>query len=159
MPGARIEEVLRRDSIRSMRIQPVATTPASARLHDVVAVMQKRRVAAVMVSDGSDRVVGIFTERDLLNRIVGLALNEHLTIGDVMTPNPRTLSPDDRIADAIRLMTERGYRHVPLVDEKGRGVGLISARDVVEFVARHYPKEVLNLPPDLNQVMRQTDGG
>ena len=158
MPGARIEEVLRRDSIRSMRIQPVATTPASARLHDVVAAMQKSRVAAVMVSE-NDRVVGIFTERDLLNRIVGLALNDHLTIGDVMTPEPRTLSPDDRIADAIRLMTERGYRHVPLVDDKGKGVGLISARDVVEFVARHYPKEVLNLPPDLNQVMRQTEGG
>ncbi|MGH9867472.1 MAG: CBS domain-containing protein [Candidatus Polarisedimenticolia bacterium] len=158
MPGARIEEILRRDSIRSMRIQPVAMTPSSARLHDVVAAMQKQRVAAVVVSD-NDRVVGIFTERDLLNRIVGLALNEHLTIGDVMTPEPRTLSPDDRIADAIRLMTERGYRHVPLVDDKGKGVGLISARDVVEFVARHYPKEVLNLPPDLNQVMRQVDGG
>jgi CBS domain-containing protein len=158
MPGARIEEILRRDSIRSMRIQPVATTPASARLHDVVSAMQKRRVAAVVVSE-NDRVVGIFTERDLLNRIVGLALNDGLTIGEVMTPNPRTLSPDDRIADAIRLMTERGYRHVPLVDAEGKGVGLISARDIVEFVARHYPKEVINLPPDLNQVMRQTDGG
>ena len=158
MPNARIEEILRRDSIRSMRIQPVATTPASARLHEVVAAMQKRRVAAVVVSE-NDRVVGIFTERDLLNRIVGLALNENLTIGEVMTPDPRTLSPDDRIADAIRLMTERGYRHVPLVDAKGKCVGLLSARDIVEFVARHYPKEVINLPPDLNQVMRHQDGG
>ena len=158
MPDARIEDILRRDSIRSMRIQPVETTPVTARLHDVIARMQTRRVAAVMVSDGQ-RVVGIFTERDLLNRIVGLALNDQLTIGDVMTPSPLTLSPDDRIADAVRLMTQRGYRHVPLVDASGRGVGMISARDIVDFVARHFPQEILNLPPDPNQFLSRPEGG
>ncbi|HKY30925.1 MAG TPA: CBS domain-containing protein [Candidatus Polarisedimenticolia bacterium] len=158
MTGTRVEEILRQDAIRTMRIEPVASIPPSTRLHDVVAVMQKRRVAAVVISE-AERVVGIFTERDLLNRIVGLALNDQLTIGEVMTPNPLTLSPDDRIADAIRLMTQHGYRHVPLVDSRGREAGIISARDIVEFVARHYPKEVFNLPPDLRQTPRRPEGG
>lgn len=158
MPEARIEEILRNDSIRSMGIEAVPSVSASTKLRDVVTIMQKRRVAAVVVTE-SGRVVGIFTERDVLNRIIGLALNEDLPISEVMTRDPKTLSPDDRIADAIRLMTERGYRHIPLVDRDGRDVGMISARDIVEFIAEHYPKEVFNLPPELGRVPRRAEGG
>jgi len=158
MPEPRIEEILRNDSIRSMEIVPIPSVPGTTRLRDVIAIMQKRRVAAVVVTH-ERRVVGIFTERDLLNRIVGLSLNEDLPISDVMTRDPKTLSSDDRIADAIRLMTEQGYRHIPLVDRDGRDVGLVSARDIVEFIAQHYPKEVFNLPPDLAQVPRRPEGG
>jgi len=158
MPDTRIEEILRTDPISSMEIEPVQSIPATMPLREVIARMQKRRVAAVVITE-NDRVTGIFTERDVLNRIIGLALNEGLPIGEVMTKNPRTLTPDDRIADAIRLMTDRGYRHIPLVDASGRNVGLISARDIVEFTARHYPREVFNLPPELDQVMRKQEGG
>ena len=158
MPEARIEEILRNDSIRSMGIEAVPSVPASMKLRDVIGVMQKRRTAAVVIADGG-RVVGIFTECDVLNRIVGLALNEDLPISDVMTKSPKVLSPDDRIADAVRLMTDLGYRHIPLVDGNNRDVGMISARDIVEFVAQHYPKEVFNLPPVLGQVPRRPEGG
>lgn len=158
MPETRIEEILRKDFIRSMEIEPVPSIPSTTRLREVIATMQKRRVAAVVITE-KERVVGIFTERDVLNRIVGLSLNEDLPISDVMTREPRVLSPDDRIADAIRLMTEQGYRHIPLVDREGRNVGLISARDIVEFTAQHYPKEIFNLPPELDQVPLRQEGG
>lgn len=158
MPESRIEEILRSDSIRSMDIETVPSVPSTTRLGDVIATMQKRRVAAVVVTD-DDRVSGIFTERDLLNRIVGLSLNEDLRIGEVMTRDPRTLTRDDRIAAAIRLMTEQGYRHIPLVDATGRNTGMISARDIMEFIADHYPKEIFNLPPDPHQVPRRPEGG
>ena len=158
MPETRIEEILRSESIRSMEIEPDEPTPSSARLRDVIGMMQKRRVAAVLIVDAG-QVVGIFTERDVLNRIVGLALNEDLPISEVMTRNPRTLSPGDRIADAVRLMTERGYRHIPLVDKDEEQTSMITARDIVEFIAEHYPKEVFNLPPELGQVPRRPEGG
>ena len=158
MPETRIEEILRSESIRAMRIPRVPAVQSTSRLGDVIASMQKRRVAAVVVTEAG-RVTGIFTERDLLNRIVGLSLNDDLPISDVMTRDPRTLSPDDRIADAIHLMTEKGYRHIPLVDRDGREVGMISARDIVEFIAEHYPKEVFNLPPDPDQILRRPEGG
>lgn len=158
MPETRIEDILRADSIKSMRLDPAESIPASTRLRDVIAVMQKKRSSAVVIVD-KERVVGIFTERDLLNRIVGLALNEDLPISDVMTANPRTLSLEDRIAEAIRLMTERGYRHIPLVDEKGKNVGLLAAKHIVEFIAEHYPQEVFNLPSDLDQVHKRPEGG
>jgi len=158
MPENRIEEILRTDSIRSMNITPVPSIPAATKLRDVIRIMQKRRVAAVVITE-SGQVVGIFTERDVMNRIVGLALNENLPIADVMTREPRTLSPDEPIADAIRLMTEHGYRHIPLVDAGGREVGMISARDIVEFIAQHYPQEVFNLPHDFDRVPRRPEGG
>ena len=158
MPDSRIEEILRTESIRSMDIEPISSVTTTTRLGEVVSAMQKRRVAAVVVTDAG-RVAGIFTERDLLNRIVGLSLNEDVLISEVMTRSPKTLSPDDRIADAIRLMTDQGYRHIPLVDGDGRNVGMISARDIVEFIADHYPQEIFNLPPDPDQVARHREGG
>ena len=158
VPDSRIEEILRTDPISSIEIEPVQSIPATMPLRDVIARMQKRRVAAVVIAENG-RVTGIFTERDVLNRIIGLAMNENLPVGEVMTRKPRTLTPHDRIADAIRLMTDRGYRHIPLVDDTGRHVGLISARDIVEFIAKHYPREVFNLPPELGQKMHKQEGG
>src|SRR5437867_11195164 len=108
--------------------------------------MQSRRRPCVLVCDGR-KVVGIFTERDLLNRLNLGAVDYTAPVDSVMTPEPRTLSHDDGVADAIRLMTEEGYRHIPLVDAAGLGVGLLSARDILAYIAEHFPTEVLNLPP------------
>jgi len=138
--------------------EPICLNKA-ATVAEAIARMLERRQAGVLIIDDAGRLAGIFTERDLLNRIVGLSLNDDLAIGEVMTRGPRTLSPDDRIADAIHLMTEQGYRHIPLVDRDAREVGMISARDIVEFIAEHYPKEVFNLPPDPDQVLRRPEGG
>ncbi len=158
MTEHRIEEILRTEPIRAMEVDPISAVTADTPLRDVIAEMQTRRVAAVVITE-RNRVVGIFTERDVLNRIVGLALKDGTQIGEVMTRDPKTLTPGDRIADAIHLMTDRGYRHIPLVDEAGRNVGMISARDIMEFIAAHYPQEVFNLPPSLNQVPRRPEGG
>ena len=158
MPDTGIEEILRSHPIRSMDIEPALTVSSTARLGDVIATMQKRRVAAAVVTEAG-RIAGIFTERDVLNRIVGFPINEDLPIGEVMTRNPKTLSPTDLIADAVRLMTEQGYRHIPLVDRDGRNVGMISARNIMEFIAAHFPKEIFNLPPDPGQVAHRPEGG
>jgi len=158
MPDSRIEEILRAEPIRSMNIMPVPSVTSSTKLREVIGIMQRRRVAAVVVTEAG-RVAGIFTERDVMNRIMGLALNDDLPISDVMTRDPRTLSPDNRISDAIRLMTDKGYRHIPLVDDAGSDVGMISARDIVEFIAQHYPKEIFNHSPGRSEAPRRPEGG
>ena len=65
-----------------------------------------------------------------------------------MTADPETLRPEDRIAWALKLMHVGGYRHVPLTDETGRPVGVISVKDIVDFIVDLFPAPVLNLPPD-----------
>ena len=145
MPDPRIEELLRASPITAAPFDRSPSLPAATPLGDVLAAMQQRRAGAVVLTEG-DQVAGIFTERDLLNRIIGMEQRDHLPIRDVMTRGPRTLGPDDKLADAIRLMTERGYRHIPLVDASGRHVGMIAARDIMEFLAAQLPQQIAKPP-------------
>jgi len=112
------------------------TVAAAARL------MKERRIGALLVvHDG--RLAGIFTERDALFRVVAEGRDPAKTlVADVMTPNPRTISPDRPFGHALHLMYEGGFRHVPVVDD-GRPLGVVSARDA--------------LGPDLEQFIADLD--
>ena len=85
--------------------------------------MLQARQAAVLVVDGGGRLAGIFTERDLLTRVVGRGLDpKTCTLALVMTPDPEVLSLRDRVAYAVHCMSVAGYRTVPLVDAERRPV-------------------------------------
>jgi CBS domain-containing protein len=119
--------------------------------------MKDEGVGAVLICDGT-RLVGIFTERDVLNKLFEVPVDENSPIDRLMTPDPQVLRLDDPLGKAVRLMTERGYRHVPLVDENGTRAGMIAAKDIVTFIAEHYPAEVVNLPPSLEQKFSTPEG-
>ncbi len=112
-----------------VRDQTLASLPPSATVHDAAQVMTERNVGAVLVAvDG--RLQGIFTERDVLARVVAAGLDPDETdLRAVMTPNPDTIAPHDTARDALRRMTERGYRHLPVLDG-ARMVGIVSIRDL-----------------------------
>ncbi|HEY8122438.1 MAG TPA: CBS domain-containing protein [Myxococcota bacterium] len=115
---------------------------------DAVRAMQKEHRGVVLVTeDGSDttRVVGIFTERDLLFRIIDGGRNPAtLPLEQVMTPDPECLGEDGSVADVLRLMSIGGFRHVPLIDTSGRPIGVVSVRDVVDLLVEAFPAEILN---------------
>jgi CBS domain-containing protein len=91
--------------------------------------MDARRVGAALVFDG-DRLVGIFTERDVL-RLAGEGSEfAEVRVGDVMTRNPVTLAPDDDVLDAARLMGERKIRHVPVLEGENL-LGMVGMREVM----------------------------
>lgn len=90
--------------------------------------MAKRRVGAVLVTSEHGALCGIFTGRDAV-RILGEAKDPVLTsLGDAMTPDPRTIAPDRTAIDALRLMHDCGFRHLPVVRD-GRIVGIVSRGD------------------------------
>jgi CBS domain-containing protein len=106
----------------------------------------KGRGAALVEEDGA--LVGIFTERDLLNRIdYGDALWSHVVVRDVMTPHPMVIRSDDSLNEALRRLTAGHRRHLPIVDQRGRVLGLISIRDILTYIAERFPEEMMNLPP------------
>jgi CBS domain-containing protein len=110
--------------------------------------MLARRQAGVLVTDAQGRLVGIFTERDVLTRVVGRDLDARRThLGEVMTRNPQALSANDRVAYAIHCMSVAGYRTIPLVDGEGRPLGVVTVNDVVRWLAGLFPEAVLNLRP------------
>jgi CBS domain-containing protein len=110
-----------------------------ASVADAALLMRRGKVGAILVVDG-ERLAGIFTERDALFRVIAAGRDPHRTrLVDVMTPDPQTVTPDETFGYALLLMYERGFRHVPVVDN-GRAIGVISARyaldpDLEEFAA------------------------
>jgi len=124
--------------------------------------MLRARQAAVLVVDEKGRLTGIFTERDLLTRVIGRGIDPKVTtLSAVMTPNPEVLSLRDRVAYAVHCMSVAGYRTVPLVDADGKPVGIVTVSDVIRWLANLFPTTVLNLPPGGDTLKRpgQVDSG
>ena len=111
-----------------------------------------------MVCDG-DNVVGIFTQRDVLYRTALEDLDPQTPISELMSSRPVTIGLNQALSEAIQAMVEGGYRHIPVVDDDGRQVGLLSSRVILRFIADQYPESVLNLPPRLHQIMPRPEGG
>jgi len=115
---------------------PEMTVDAAARL------MKKHKVGALMVVDGT-RLVGIFTERDALFRVLATKRAPHTTrLSSVMTRDPKTVSPDKSFGYALFMMYEGGFRHVPVV-EGGQPIGVLSARDALGPDLKQFSEEML----------------
>lgn len=116
-----------------MTTSVVAVKPEST-VWEAVVKMDKLGVGAMPVINDEGKLVGIFTERDLLRRVVAKRRDPETTrIREVMTPNPVTIGPDEPIETARRLMAKIKARHLPVVDEEGRLIGIISIKDI-EYV-------------------------
>lgn len=113
----------------------IHSVPSSATVGDAVQVMNAHKVGAVLVMDG-DRLTGIFTERDVLYRVVAAGLTPATTpLDQVMTRNPKVLPADATVADALAFISEKRCRHLPLIDN-GRLIGLISQGDITRWLVQ-----------------------
>ena len=93
--------------------------------------MTERRIGALLVVE-NNRIAGIFTERDALNKILSAGLDPDATLlGQVMASKPQTITVDKPLSHALYMMAEGGFRHVPVVDAEGGPVGMVSARDAL----------------------------
>ncbi len=108
--------------------QQLLALPRTTAVRAAARAMRERRVGAVLIS-ADDRLEGIFTERDMVTRVVAEGRDpDHTTLGDVMTADPDTAPPNTTVIEALRRMQDGGYRHLPIVD-RGRLVGIVSRRD------------------------------
>ena len=104
--------------------------------------MASQSVGAIMIVDETGRLIGLFTERDALNRVVARGLDPNQTqLATVMTDKLQTASPDKPLAHALHLMFEGGFRHVPVVED-GRPVGMVSARNALGLEICQFEKEL-----------------
>jgi len=152
-----IEQALRDERLGNLPLSDPACVKPGTSLRETLRLMRQESAGCVLVCDG-ERLVGIFTERDVLDKLIGRGVSESEPVDRFMTPDPAYLGPSASLGEAVRLMTEGGYRHIPLLDDRGRRAGLIAARDIVNYVAEHFPAEVVNLPPRLDQVFKTAEG-
>ena len=122
-------------AIRSLRSivagQTPITAPKTATVLDAALLMKKENIGAILVVDGT-RLIGIFTERDALFRVLAAGRDPGTTpLATVMTPQPQTIHPDEPFLNALRMMHKGGFRHLP-VAEFDRPLGMVSVRDALD---------------------------
>lgn len=141
MFGQRVRDLMEQEKL--LTAPPETTVSQAARL------MARRKVGAVMVLD-NQKLVGIFTERDAVFRVIAQGRDAQTTaLTEVMTAAPQTVDPDKSFGYALLLMYEHGFRHLPVIED-GELIGIVSARnamdpDLEEFVAEAKRREQILL--------------
>jgi len=111
------------------------TDAADDTLSEAASTMRQQQTGSLLIMEGN-KLLGIVTERDLL-KVVGDGQDpKSVTIRDVMTPDPVTVSPDSSIQEAARIMFDKWFRHLPVASSDGTVVGIISLRDLLTLVAQ-----------------------
>lgn len=136
----------------------VSVSPSTS-VADAIHAMIVRRIGCVLVVDG-ETLVGIFTERDVLMRVVEAGKNPRLTpVSAYMTANPEVLTENDKIAYALNKMSVGGFRHIPIMDSQGKPRFVLSVKDIVNYIVELAPSGVLNLPPEPTSDFPKRDSG
>lgn len=122
------------DVVRSKDIQELVTVPHSASVAEAVALMTRKGVGAVIIASRPGAVEGIFTERDVMGRVVGEARDPKTTpVSSVMSPEVRRVDAAVPVEETLRLMVVHGHRHL-VVEENGNVLGLVSIRDLMHWI-------------------------
>ena len=115
-----------------------------AHVREAAGVMTRANCGSVLVMEPPDTLLGIVTERDLMTRVLARALDpEQTTVRHIMTPNPLCVPPETPVSDAVVIMIERGFRHLPIVTRGNKILGVFSVRDA--------------LPREIGNAMSQTE--
>ena len=128
-------------------------------LQDAIANMQKYHIGCVLL-ENDQKITGIFTERDIVQNIVGKRHNlGKECVADYMTKSPDVLYLQDPIAFALNKMISGGYRHIPIVDEKEKPIGVIAMENIINHLGDCFFEDIVNLPPTPLRDQTQREGG
>lgn len=153
-----LKEDLLTEQVSHLDLTGFCQVETGAAVRAVVEKMRQENVNVCLVMD-QGHLVGILTDRDVLRRVA-----EHYEVWNkpvraIMTPNPITIDPAASAADALWLMDEKHVRNLPAVDGAGRVVGNMTHQAIINYLAARYPNEILNLPPNPDQIPDQVEGG
>lgn len=138
-PTTRAHHSIMIDLIRELNPRPPIAVSHESSVAEALEAMLNGDVGCVLVTDADGRLVGIFSETDVVRRVAGIIDDlSAVPVKDLMTPRPSALPADAPIAHALHLMSLHGFRHVPIVDTNGRPEGVISSRDIVQFIERNF---------------------
>lgn len=121
-----------RTVFQSISQRHVVSLSPQASVWDAACIMTKANCGSILVIDAAGVLQGILTERDLMTRVLAKALDPKSTpASDVMTRNPQSVVPEMKVAEAVVIMIERGFRHLPIINAAGKILGVFSIRDAM----------------------------
>ena len=138
---------------------PITVSPQTT-LEEVIKKLQNCKIGGVLVVDSSRKLVGVFTERDCVQKVLGRGIDMATTpVSDYMTQDPVAQPPDITTAYALNLMSLGGFRHLPIVDQDNVPIGIISVKDVLDYIVESFFNDMMDFkevdplletPPDRN---------
>ena len=132
----RIERSLMEDPVSVLQPKKPITVRPSGTVRETINIMLDSDVGALLVVEDDGKLLGIFSERDLLTKVVGVQQPyAELPVKQFMTPNPETVTATDTLAFALHKMDVGEYRHLPVLKD-GLPVGVISVRDMLRHITR-----------------------
>ena len=121
-----------RTVFQSMAQRHVVSVLPTATVYAAACVMTRANCGSVLIIDSNNTLLGIVTERDLMTRLIAKALDPATTtVTDIMTRSPHCVVPETKVADAVLIMIERGFRHLPIVTDANKILGVFSVRDAM----------------------------
>ena len=146
------------DSINTLSLRKIVLVKSGTTIQSVIELFQSKRVTCVLVGD--EKLQGIFTERDIVQNIVGNRHNlEKECVADYMTKSPDVLHFQDPIAFALNKMISGGYRHIPIVDKEEKPIGIIAMQDIINHLGDYFFDDIVNLPHTPLRDQTQREGG
>ena len=132
----RVERSLMETPVSALKLRTPVTVPQTATVGQAIQAMLAHNVGALLIVDAAGRLLGIFSERDLLTKVAGTQADyAERAVREFMTTGPEAVDEDDTLAFALHKMDVGGYRHVPLVKD-GQPVGVLSVRDMLRHITQ-----------------------
>ena len=159
MPVRNIETILKETKIYQILRPKCVNSQPDITLQEALDLMHREKSGYIVIRDEHIRVLGLFTERDVLMKVLKPGVNLNEPVKKYMHTDLVELSKSDTVGAAIDAMKKYNVRHIPLVDELGQMAGVLSVRTIANFLSELFPTEVFNLPPKSDQTFNTTEGG
>lgn len=153
-----LKEVLETEQVRHLDLSRYCRIERGTSVREALAAMRAEQSSAALITH-EGALVGIFTERDVMRRVIDAPETLDGPVDEVMTAKVITVLPDTSAADALWLMDDHHFRNLPVVDRQGKILGDMTHAAIIGYLAQRYPVEVLNRPPHPEQYPRKPEGG
>lgn len=149
-----VEELLKTIELWRVANPPKVVVQKGTKISKCIQMMKEKRTGACLVVE-NEKLCGIFTERDVLKKIHQQKISLSELVENYMTPNPKTLPGNTTLGKAIHDLVQGSFRHLPVVNNENKPIGMIFVRGIVDYIAEHFPNEVYNLPPKIQTFTNQ----
>lgn len=152
-----LESNLQQEKVIHLNLNNFTAVKSGTSVRETIDQMRQHSHHCAIITD-SHSLIGIFTDRDILRKVVDAPETWDNPVDEVMTPTPSTVNLNDAADRALALMDEKHFRNVPVINDEGQVIGNLTHYAIIKYLADHFPESVYNLPPDPDRVTHKRDG-
>jgi len=150
-------EAILEETLNQVDLEPVVQVQKATSLRKTIEKINKHWVRAAIITE-EGKPLGLLTQRDILRRIALNDVNLEQSVEQMMSAVPGTLTLRSTLKEAIDMIIEHHRRSIPIIEESGNTIGIVTSRALVNHVAAHFPRAVYNLPPNPHQTSIVPEG-